>query len=397
MKETSNTDIEIKPIIISDSYSNGENLKISEENVVAADSKIHINMRLGTSYGRSKGSGFLQFIAYLQVIGIILVVFGHSFHEYPDGVNGNSLLVTKMMHNFRMPLFIFVSGFLMMYTCFIGNHKRGFKKFTQSKIKRLLLPYLILSLVTFIPRTMMSGMSDDAINLTMNDFYKSMFICGEMVIPFFWFLQASFVLLVASHGCISLGRRYKIPDIYILFGLYLLFVVLTILPYNYTAIWSFNKVCLYGMFFELGAIYAKYFKSIDKIIKWEHPLLFIIFATLWACSYLYFIDTPLVQLSSYFGIFMCISFAKWLVSKDFHFLDHLVGANYIIFLLSWYFNIVSQQILSHLIVLPWWVYSLLSLLTGIYIPWYFYRLMLRHRENRAINAIAFLLGQNLKR
>lgn len=34
---------------------------------------------------------FIKFIAYLQVLGIILVVLGHSFHEYPDGAGGTPL------------------------------------------------------------------------------------------------------------------------------------------------------------------------------------------------------------------------------------------------------------------------------------------------------------------
>lgn len=64
----------------------------------------------------SRKQPFLKFIAYLQVIGIILVVLGHSFHEYPDGNMGRSLLMYRMMYSFRMPLFMFVSGFLMVYT-----------------------------------------------------------------------------------------------------------------------------------------------------------------------------------------------------------------------------------------------------------------------------------------
>lgn len=34
---------------------------------------------------------FLKFIAYLQVIGIVLVVLGPSFHEYPDGKGGKNV------------------------------------------------------------------------------------------------------------------------------------------------------------------------------------------------------------------------------------------------------------------------------------------------------------------
>ena len=58
----------------------------------------------------------IKFIAYLQVIGIILVVFGHSLHESPTPYT--ELLVYEMLYSFHMPLFIFVSGFLMYMTSF---------------------------------------------------------------------------------------------------------------------------------------------------------------------------------------------------------------------------------------------------------------------------------------
>ncbi|MDE6134813.1 MAG: acyltransferase family protein, partial [Muribaculaceae bacterium] len=60
--------------------------------------------------------GFLKFVAYLQIIGIILVVLGHSCHMYPDGNHGHSTLLYRMLFSFRMPLFMFTSGFLLILT-----------------------------------------------------------------------------------------------------------------------------------------------------------------------------------------------------------------------------------------------------------------------------------------
>ena len=86
---------------------------------------------------------YLKFIAYLQIIGIFLVVVGHSFHEYPDGDYGRSMLLYRMMHSFRMPLFMFVSGFLMVYTTrsAVAGQRRGYTgTFVSLKLRRLLLP-----------------------------------------------------------------------------------------------------------------------------------------------------------------------------------------------------------------------------------------------------------------
>lgn len=51
---------------------------------------------------------YLKFIGYMQIIAILLVVIGHSFHEYPDGMNGSSMLAYRMIYSFHMPLFIFI-------------------------------------------------------------------------------------------------------------------------------------------------------------------------------------------------------------------------------------------------------------------------------------------------
>ena len=42
-------------------------------------------------------NGRLRFISYLQVIGIILVVLGHSIHECPGVKEGEMPVVLKMM------------------------------------------------------------------------------------------------------------------------------------------------------------------------------------------------------------------------------------------------------------------------------------------------------------
>lgn len=57
----------------------------------------------------------------MQIVGIMFVVLGHSFHEYPDGCHVASILVHRMIFSFHMPMFMFVSGFLLVLTTFLRN------------------------------------------------------------------------------------------------------------------------------------------------------------------------------------------------------------------------------------------------------------------------------------
>ncbi|MCM1076029.1 MAG: acyltransferase [Bacteroides sp.] len=363
---------------------------------------IHDNQREFCKIGNTvdmSGTTYLKFIAYMQVICIILVVFGHSFHQYPDGEQGHSLLVYDMMYSFRMPTFIFVSGFLMAYTSILKPvHKvPTLGKFMVSKLRRLLIPYLTLTLVTFVPRAVMSGYADDNVNLSLRQFFNSFFMPEDLVIPYFWFIQASFILLIFSYVMFSLTRWSGHGHTSYILLMAVLFVILPLTELSDIKFFSLNAALRLAIFFLAGIVYALFMKRIDGIIPWSSYLTFISFVIAWAVTYFLTRDTDLLPVCQFCGICMIISIAKIMESHHITWLDHLTGSNYIIFLLSWYFNVFSQQIMSRIVSLPWWAYTLMSLIAGVYGPYMFYRYMKMNREKKIVRAISFLLGQNLKR
>lgn len=344
----------------------------------------------------SSSGGYVKFIVYLQVIGIVLVVLGHSFNKYPGGENGTNMLMYRMMFNFRMPLFLFVSGFLLYYASFFRGKVLSPGRFALGKVKRLLIPFVVLTLVTFVPRAAMSSIADDAIEMSVNSFWRSFIFGNELVIPFFWFLQASFILLVINYAGLYFFRNYRNgQQCFILFML----VVLGALPYAGgipSDFFSIDEVVRLGFYFVLGIAVCIFLRSetIEKIFA--TPVAAVICAAVWALMFIYGEDTPWERLASVFGIAMCLSVALLLVRYRITVLDHLSGANYIIFLLSWYFNVLFQQVLSHFVLLPWWCYTVMSLFAGIYLPWLIYRYMCRHKERKTVKAAAYLLGQRLR-
>lgn len=342
---------------------------------------------------------FIKFIAYLQVIGIILVVLGHSFHEYPDGEMGKTMLLYRMLYSFRMPLFMFVSGFLMVFTTRLraSSAQPGVTEFLKLKLRRLLLPFAVLTLVTFIPRAAMSGFADDSIELNLHSLYRSFFYADSLVIPFFWFLQASFLLLVFNYTIITLGEKARLnnPTLYTL--IVLLFIALPFLPFQYGLFFSINEAVRLGLYFVLGAAYSRFATAIDRIVPWTSPTFLLAVITLWAILFFVTEGTPWIRVCSIVGIAMCVSVAKLMERHGVTMLDHLIGANYMIFLLSWYCNVATQQVLHHLVEMPWWCYTILSLVSGIYIPWLGYRYLQSHPDSRWVKVTALLLGQSFKK
>lgn len=348
---------------------------------------------------QNNNKGYLKFIAYLQIIGIILVVLGHSFHEYPDGSMGKQLLLYRMLHSFRMPLFMFVSGFLMIYTSKVRNgvSRPSIPDFAKKKIKRLLLPFIVLSLVTFMPRAMLSGLADDTIELSLESFWKGFIYTDYLPIPFFWFIQASFILLIFNYTIITLGEKAGINNTLLFSVIIIFFLFLQYIPVNWSKAFSLYEVIRLGIYFVVGAAYARFAENIDKYVPWTNPIFMCCTASSWTLLFFFTENTDFIPLCSFVGIAMCISLAKILEAHDIRFLDHLIGANYLIFLLSWFCNVATQQILHHFIELPWWCYTILSLVSGIYIPWLCYNYLQAHHNSRWVKITALLLGQSLRK
>lgn len=342
---------------------------------------------------------FIKFIAYLQIIGIILVVFGHSFHEYPDGgAHGTTLPAYRLMYNFRMPLFMFVSGFLMYYTAFQRSGAAPHPgAFAWKKVKRLLLPFVTLTLVTYVPRAAMSAMADEPVQLSVQGALRTLVYTAELPIPFFWFIQASFLLLIVNYAVIYGAVQKRVPLRLVMAGLVVVFALLPLASFGEEEIFGHISAISLGIYFVLGIVYCCYYGALGRVLPLDSPLAAVVSAAAWLLLFYIGEGTWVARLGSVFGIAMCISIAKLLVKHNLTFLDHLIGANYIIFLLSWYCNVASQQVLSHYVSLPWWCYTVLSLLSGIYVPWLFYRFLQSRRGSRLWCSVALLLGQSLKK
>ena len=332
----------------------------------------------------------------MQIIGIILVVLGHSLHEYPDGQFGSTTLLYRLCYSFHMPLFLFVGGFLMVYTTEVLGRRPSASTFIVSKIRRLLLPMIVLTVITFVPRHGMSFAADNELMLNAHDFAMAFLDKQYMPIPFFWFIQVSFILLIVCFLLLWVFRKMHLPS---LAGILIIFGLLTyygISSQPHTSIFSITDLKRIGLFFALGGVYALIFEKVDKYVPWTNLWFLILITAAWVVSYFHFEEFPEVHLCTLFGIMMTISVAKIIEKNGWRFLDHLKGANFMIFLLSWYCNVLFQQVLAYFVVLPWWVYTVLSLVAGIYVPWLGYKYLEKHQESRWVRVTSWLLGQSFR-
>lgn len=247
-------------------------------------------------------------------------------------------------------------------------------------------------------RASLSFMADDAISLSAGSLVKALFYSGEnMVIPLFWFLQASFVLLVITHLIISAAKKASVSDVVTYVFLIVLSVSLLVLPFETGSFFSVSDVVRLAVYFMLGATYCRFHEEIDRDIKWTSPYVLSICVVLWVLLFFLTEGRQLSAICSVFGIMMCISLSKIMECRGITLLDPIIGANYMIFLLSWYFNVLSQQVLAYFTDMPWWCYSVLSLFSAIYFPLMLYRYMKRNAGMKWVRTVSLLLGQNIGR
>lgn len=342
---------------------------------------------------------FLQYIAYLQIIGIILVVYGHSLYLHDDE-HGWTMLSTRLLFSFRMPVFLFVSGFLLVYTTVTNNKFPSWLQFAYKKFKRLVIPFIFVSTVAFFPRAIMSSMATDPVDISWQSYFLGLIYTNKFPIPYFWFIYTSVTMLLVTYGGICIAKRTNIcsvPTMLILIMVIMILVNCLCTPeLRENRLFAIRMTLQKGQYFAMGAVFSYYndyiMQRCEKILK--SPIFFISTAICWFLIFIFTEYTLFETIASVFGIIMCISFAKILVDRNITILDHLKGATYMIFLLSWFFNVGTQQVLSHFTAFPWWVYSILSLLTGIYMPWLLYKYIKRNKTKPLSKALSFLLGQN---
>lgn len=191
-------------------------------------------------------------IDILYLIGIVLVVLGHS---HPISSDWYGTFVSDMncfIYTFHMPLFFFIGGFLMVYSKSI--EKSGYFKWAFQKILKFLIPYFILTLIAFYPKSLLGDTSDVVEFSFAYLFRTTVLIPRQGVWGHFWFIP-TFLTLDLIWGF----WRSKVKNKFIYFyGLIIGTIVsflLAIFPII-NDLFVIYDICQVAIFYALGIIAA---------------------------------------------------------------------------------------------------------------------------------------------
>lgn len=177
---------------------------------------------------------------YMKILGIIMVVINHLC----SNLYGFGISMVFLSH---MPVFYCVSGFLL----YREVRNKEFGEFVWEKTKRLLVPYLIWSLVSTIFNIVKLVLRGCVIDEISKEMYL-IFVESRSV----WFLIQLFVALVIARLCYEMKLKIGCSEYFLFSAIYIL--ILLFFPPN---ILSFNRFKWLFPFLCLGYVLADF---IDK-------------------------------------------------------------------------------------------------------------------------------------
>lgn len=164
---------------------------------------------------RAEKTDRIPYIASARVIGILLVVLGHS---YPFDVPIPRSLdqMRAFIYTFHMPLFILISGYLA------AKSSRAAGEYIAVRAKKLLIPYLVLSVAAFIPKILVQQYLNDSLEFSFAYLLRSEFVPRENVWGHFWYIPVIFFFGVFSALLSKQMKERKWVQVVALAGSYML-------------------------------------------------------------------------------------------------------------------------------------------------------------------------------
>lgn len=325
-------------------------------------------------------------VSFLQAWGIILVVLGHC--DYGASIPP---IWHTWIYTFHMPLFMFISGFLLRYTGEVHNtsfvQMTASTRFIKKKATRLLIPYIAISTIAFIPKILLSQFAARPITFSFHEYIHMLIYPWDNVIQFFWFLPTLFLIFCIASILGKYVRRLKVP----VWGCLASSLILYLFnPVTHITILNIGGVVNYLFYFSLG-----YFVCKNKMMVFigQHPWFYLILTFVLSCILMNMPSIKILKaITAINGITMSFALGYLYNSYNCTILNNLYGASYTIYLFSWFPQVLSQQVFLAATGAPWWVGGILAFITGIYVPLLIFHLINKYRQNRIGHIAAVVSG-----
>lgn len=336
---------------------------------------------------------FLPGILMLQIIATFLVVIGHSYPfvtPYPHWLYRAQVF----LYCFHMPLFVWISGYLLVYS---ESSQISLRKFAWKRFIRLILPYIVLSIFAIFPKLFLSTYLNRGFSLDSESIIRAFLVPRENTWGHLWFLPMIFLLGILGY----ISDRYffrKNNGVIgwailtgILFGLYV-----GTFGNDVSGWFSISDIIRFGWYFALGGLCG----TLGLNFKMNTPVsLGCFFLSLTGSIIIFNLKIPnsiypysngLIALLMIFSILTLCNLIseRWEVSRK-----SVFAATFTIFLLSWPFQAAMNVFAERIMHLPYYLLMPLQLLAGIIGPICILLILNQIEKKHNIKWISIVIGR----
>lgn len=322
----------------------------------------------------------LVYISNARIIGILLVVFGHSYPfagEIPKALD----TVRNFLYCFHMPLFVFISGYLVSKT---GSVKKyGPQQYIQKRFVKLFVPYFCLSALGFLPKILMSGFINDEVEFSFTYFIRTLLVPRENVWGHFWFIPMLFVMAVVSviyTKGVQKNRQLGIIVCVLSFGL--------IFMPSITDWLGINDIKNYLFWYLSGLVIGDtgVFERFKSVVTGMICL---------ACGLFVFILCGTRAYNAFVALFMIVGIillCMYIDLENIKILNTIGKYSFPIFLLSWPAQVVVEVVGNRILHLPLVINVTMMFLSGVVVPLIIVWIVKRLKNIPCMNKIQVILG-----
>ena len=302
----------------------------------------------------------LIFIDITKAFAIILVVVGHW---NPDNAPVWWAETVNVIYTFHMPLFLAMSGYLYMHT-----HKaQSYLHLVRKKILRLMLPYLIVSLIIILIKTLTQGVAYVENPVTPSTVFRIFYYPSAGY--FLWFIWTLFELFLIMPALKSSNSRIIA---------FIIASVASYVPFNAPETFCLGQTQRMAVFFFAGVMLHD-FKIISKLTSGAISLIAIIFVASEIAVVI--TGSSVAELPAFLSVLLFPAIS----SKIVQFLHgqwrrailSLAAASYVIYLFHTTFEGLAKSVVFKLVAapmatLPFIGASVAIIACGIAAPWWLY-------------------------
>ncbi len=296
-------------------------------------------------------------------IAVLLVLLGHSF---PDAQTGflypGAWWVFDSMYAFHMALFFMLSGFVTGKKVYAGDGV--WKTEVIKKCQRLLVPYLVYSLITMVLKVFMNDYANNPFRLS--DLWK--ILIGKNPNGGLWYLWTLFMIFIIVFALSKLMKKWDdTKKTIFLLG----FGVVCYLVYRFLPTGFLNHIFRYMVFYNLGIVCFRYYDKVKNRLKLWLAIPAIIMVFVLECPFLP-IGKPEYFVTAMLGSYAILAFAVMISrngsGKLFDFFDFAGNYSYDIYVLSYFVQVPIRVIFWRMLGINYWVIVALMLVCGFVVP-----------------------------